>query len=411
MPKNSIIIRCLLALVVVAGAISFSVAQSTNDLIQSIEQVTWHKGRDGGTTWFLPRFCVLPDKSIFMTVQEISGSDYYGPVHWQSSRDNGKTWTKPELVPGLGRRPFKDDIEEAASDFISDYHKRTKSLILLGEIIYYRNGKYFPEQPQRFPVYVVRDAKGHWSERKRLEWNDPRNSAIYATGSSQFVILPNGDLLIPVSFRPTTRAAFSVTTLLCSFDGKTIKVKQVGTELKNDVKRGLLEPQLIQHGKRFYLTIRAEDGRGYVSTSNDGLHWAEPTAWQFDDGTAIETSTTQQHWLAHSDALYLVYTRKAESNVNVFRWRSPLFVAMVDRKSLRLIRTTERVAMPLFGDGINDGTHVPNLGNFHVGNVSRDEAWIACGEVIPANFRGDMLLARVKWQRPNRSFSLSPSRR
>ncbi len=400
MSKTSIIARCLLALIAIAGAIAF--AQNTTDVIQSIERITLHKGRDGGITWFLPRFCALPDKRVFMTVQQISGSDYYGPVHWQASRDNGKSWTKPELVPGLGRRPFKDDIEEAASDFISDYHARTKSLILLGEIIYYRNGKYFPEQPQRFPVYVIRDANGNWSERQRLEWDDPRNSAIYATGSSQFVILPNGDLLIPVSFRPTERAAYSVTTLLCSFDGKTIKVKSVGNELKNDVKRGLLEPQLIAYRNKYYLTIRAEDDRGYVSESSDGLHWSEPQAWAWETGEALTMSTTQQHWLVHSDALYLVYTRKAEANANVVRWRAPLYLAQVEMGSMRLQRSTERIVFPLVGDGLNDPTHVPHYGNFHVGNISRNEAWIAAGEVIPANFRGDLLLARVKWRRSNR---------
>ena len=63
---------------------------------------------------------------------------------------------------------------------------------------------------------------------------------------------------------------------------------------------------------------------------------------------------------------------------------------------MRLQRGTERLVFPLVGDGLNDPTHVPHYGNFHVGNISRDEAWIAAGEVIPANFRGDLLLARVK---------------
>ncbi len=405
----SIIPRCLLALVVVAAA--FVGAQSSPDLIQSLTVTTMHQGRAGGTTWFLPRFCVLPNKTIFLTKQEISGSDYYGPLHWQESRDNGKTWGAAQPVPGLGRFPYKGDIEETASDFTPEYHPPTKSLILLGEIIYYRNGKFFPEQPHRFPVYVIRDARGNWSERKKLEWNDPRNSAVYAMGSSQFVVLPNGDLLLPVAFRPTERAAFSVTTLLCSFDGKTIKVKSVGTELKNDVKRGLLEPQLIAYHNKYYLTIRAEDDRGYICESTDGLHWSEPKVWAWDNGEALTMSTTQQHWLVHSDALYLAYTRKAEANANVMRWRAPLYLAQVDRTMRRLQRSTERIVFPLIGDGINDPTHVPHYGNFHVGNVSQDEAWIAAGEVIPANFRGNLLLARVKWKTTNRGFKSSTFKR
>lgn len=369
-------------------------------VLQSIEVTTLTKGRDGGTTWFLPRVCRLP-RTTFMTLQEITGSDYYGPVHSSESTDNGNTWTKPQPVPGLGRKPFQSDIEEAVSDVLSEYHAQTKTLLALGEIVYYREGKYFPEQPPRYPVYITRDLNGHWSERKKLEWNDPHNSAIYSVGSSQFVILPNGDLIIPVSFRPKERNDFAVTTLLCSFDGKTIKVKKVGVELNNTVKRGLLEPQLIKLGKLYYLTIRAEDGYGYVSTSTDGLNWSKPTAWAWDNGAALTMSTTQQHWLVHSDALYLVYTRQAEVNANVMRWRAPLYLAQVDRATLRLIQNTERVVFPLVGDGINDPAHVPHYGNFHVANISPQESWITAGEVIPANFRGDMLLARVRWVKRN----------
>ena len=179
-----------------------------------------------------------------MVLQSISGLDYYGPVQWRESEDYGKSWSEPRPVPGFGRRQLADGIEEAVSDVVPLYHAKTKRMIALGEIIYYRDGKYFPEQPQQDPVYLTRDAKGVWSERKKLEWNDPRGATIYSTGSSQYLILKNGDLLIPISFRPKERQDYGVTTLLCSFDGDTIRIKQVGSELNNSVKRGLLEPQL-----------------------------------------------------------------------------------------------------------------------------------------------------------------------
>ena len=82
-------------------------------------------------------------------------------------------------------------------------------------------------------------------------------------------------------------------------------------------------------------------------------------------------STTQQHWLTHSEALFLVYTRKDPTNANVTRWRAPLWVAQVDPKTLRLIRATERVVLPLVGDGVNNADHVPMMGNFGVCNVER----------------------------------------
>jgi len=42
------------------------------------------------------------------------------------------------------------------------------------------------------------------------------------------------------------------------------------------------------------------------------------------------------------------------------------------------------------------------MGNFQVTNVSRDESWVTDGEWMPKNGnRGDLLLARVRWNRPN----------
>jgi len=114
-------------------------------------------------------------------------------------------------------------------------------------------------------------------------------------------------------------------------------------------------------------------------------------------------STTQQRWLPHSDALFLVYTRKAENNVNVMRWRAPLYVARVDPRTLRLIRDSEKVVLPLIGDGVNDPDHVARMGNFHVTNASPDESWVTVGETLPHDgWKGDTLLARIRWSVPNR---------
>jgi hypothetical protein len=114
-------------------------------------------------------------------------------------------------------------------------------------------------------------------------------------------------------------------------------------------------------------------------------------------------STTQQRWLTHSDSLFLVYTRKAETNRNVFRWRAPLFLAQVDLKKLTLIRRTETVVLPLIGDGINQAQHVARMGNFHVVNASARESWVTVGETLPNDgWKGDTLLARIHWAVPNR---------
>ncbi|MEC8555516.1 MAG: hypothetical protein VXZ82_10975 [Planctomycetota bacterium] len=160
---------------------------------------------------------------------------------------------------------------------------------------------------------------------------------------------------------------------------------------------------MVKHGDQFWMTLRAEDNRGYVTVSKDGLNWEPKKAWCWEDGTPLDMSTTQQHWLQHSEGLYLVYTRKDQSNPNVIRWRSPLWLAKVDLKKWCLIKSTEQVVLPLVGDGNKAPNEVALMGNFDVTNVSPDESWITVGEWMPrSGYRGDVLLARVYWSKPNR---------
>ena len=187
------------------------------------------------------------------------------------------------------------------------------------------------------------------------------------------------------------------------YDGSQLTVDEVGPPLELKVRRGLLEPSVIHFGDKYWITIRAEDNRGYMSSSVDGLAWEEKRAWCWEDGTPLEMSTTQQHWLAHSEGLFLVYTRQDASNSNVIRWRSPLWIAQVDTERRCLIQATERVVLPLVGDGVNAPNEVALMGNFNVTHASPDEAWVTVGEWMPRDgYRGDVLLARIKWSRPNR---------
>src|SRR6185436_12067028 len=96
---------------------------------------------------------------------------------------------------------------------------------------------------------------------------------------------------------------------------------------------------------RFYLTLR-NDQRAYVTTSRDGLHFDAIRPWTFDDGSDLGSYNTQQHWLAHSDGLFLVYTRRGANNDHIIRSRAPLFIARVDPEKLCVIRSSERILIP-----------------------------------------------------------------
>lgn len=407
--RNSLLLGTIFLLTFVAYQTSLIAAPE--DIVKFIERVTLRKWSDDHVTWFLPRTTVVPSakgSKILMTLQEIGGSDYYGPVKWRESADLGKTWSPMLDVPGWGRRKLDDGVEEAISDVVPEYHAKSNTVLAIGQTLFYKGGRFFADQPPRHVVYSVRDAAGNWSESQKLVWDDSRGSRIYVAGCAERVTLTNGDILLPLSFAPLGRVDNSVAVALCSFDGRELKIKRLGNELRNTVKRGLLEPSIVQFGDKFYLTIRAEDGRGYFAVSSDGLNWAEPQFWRWDDGEPLEMSTTQQHWLKHSDGLYLVYTRKAEENANVMRWRAPLLMALVDQKTMRLVRSTERAVFPLIGDGIKAPTMVPHYGNFHTMMLNRDQSLILAGEVIPANFHGDLLMARIWWAKPNR-FAAGPT--
>ncbi len=380
-------------------------AQSAMPLVGSITKITLKRGRDGsGPSWFHPRPCLMPGKGgpvVFMTMQEIRGSDFFMPVHWMESRDLGKTWSEPQPVPPLGRVPTTDSRgDEGVCDVVPQYHPPSGSVLALGHNVFYKGPKFDRKQPPRCAVYAVYK-DGTWSERKRLLWDDPRGAFIYTNNCGQREVLEDGSIAMVMSFgaKETSRSAAGVR---CSFDGETLAIQQVGREIKHAAGRGLLEPSLVRYRGKFYATLRAEDNRGYVAASDDGLDFSEKQPWCWDDGAPLDMSTTQQHWLPHSDALHLVYTRKDASNVNVIRWRAPLFMAQVDMKTLRLIRETERVVIPMSGDGVNQADEVPLMGNFQTLNVSADESWVTDGEMLPKHgFKGDLVLGKIRWSRPN----------
>jgi hypothetical protein len=385
-------------------------ANTPERLIKSITKHTVRRNREGGgTTWFHPRACMIlgPNgtRTALMNLQSIGGSDYFGPVYWSESTDLGKNWTVPEAIPALGWHPMADQegLKAGVCDVVPQYHPQTGTVLAMGHVVFYRGARFSKnDQLARYPVYSVRRKDGTWSERRILKWEDPRGAFIYTNNCGQRIVLPNGDILMSFTFGPESKNR-SVAGVLCSFDGEELKIKKVGPALKINHGRGLLEPSITQFGGRTYMTIRAEDGRGYNSVSDDGLNYAAKKAWAWDDGEAVDMSTTQQHWLTHSDGLFLVYTRKDISNSGIIRWRAPLWVAAVDPKRRCLIRATEQVVLPLVGDGVNDPDKVALMGNFHITNASRNESWITAGEWMPRNqARGDLLLARIKWAMPNR---------
>ncbi len=379
-------------------------------LVESITHQTLRRNRDGtGTTWFHPRVCVVPridqQPIALMTLQSIRGSDYFGPVHWSTSSDLGANWSEPQSIAAFGRTPVEghEGLMAGVCDVVPQYHPGTNSVIALGHVVFYRGPRFSRgDQLARYPVYAVRHSDGSWSERRILEWDDPRAAFIYSNNCGQRVVMNDGDIVMSITFGPQSSNRM-VAGVRCTFDGERLQIDKVGPPIKNDVGRGLLEPSVTLYDNCFFMTVRAEDGCGYVTSSDDGLNYVPKQSWKWDSGEPLTMSTTQQHWLTHSDGLFLVYTRKDASNENVTRWRSPLWVAKVDPQRLCLIRATERVVLPLVGDGVRAPDDVALMGNFHTCNASPRESWVTVGEWLPKReARGNLLLARIHWSRTNR---------
>jgi hypothetical protein len=222
------------------------------------------------------------------------------------------------------------------------------------------------------------------------------------SGCSQWLIKPDNTLLVPLYFGRDAHGPWSVTVAECSFDGQQVKYLRHGDVLEKNVERGLVEPSIVAYDNRYFLTIR-NDERGYVSVSDDGLHWSPIKPWTFDDGEELGSYNTQQHWLAHSDGLFLVYTRRGAMNDHMFRHRAPLFIARVDANRLQVLRNSEGVLIPERGG---------ELGNFGAAAIDESQSWVTVSEGVWSDdarrrgAKGATFVARIIWSKPNRLVTL-----
>lgn len=360
--------------------------------------------------WFHPRAAAIPGAGahggprVILTLQQhLRASDHYTGLYFMRSDDLGATWTPPVLPPELDWQQESDDVDIAVCDVTPGWHAPSQRLIAIGtKLRYSRTGEQLTEVPGGYQcAYAAYDpASDAWTTWKLLETPDLEGRFYQlAPGCVQWLVRDDGDLLVPCYFKGPTGSDYISTVLRCRFDGQTMTLVEVGDELAMAGGRGLVEPSLAKFGDRYFLTLRNDDG-GYVTTSADGLHFAPRKPWTFDDGEDLGSYNTQQHWLVHSDGLFLSYTRKGANNDHIFRHRAPLFVAQVDPERLTVIRSTEQVAIPDRG---------APLGNFGASAISASESWITDAEYIlsdtpdPRGADGSVFVSRIRWERPNTS--------
>ncbi|HUQ69235.1 MAG TPA: exo-alpha-sialidase [Planctomycetaceae bacterium] len=369
-----------------------------------------HRGYDGRTCWVHPRAGAIPGQppAVVLTMQQLllTGSDVFFALNEMRTDDLGQTWTGPtEHRTTLGRREEAGGMIVATCDFTPKWHARSHKLLGIGQTVRYRDDRVIPERDRETSYAVYDTAQRTWTSWATLEMPDRLKFQSAGAGSVQRLDLPDGDILLPIYFKNREQSTYRTTVLRCAFDGITLRYREHGSEMTVAEGRGLYEPSLTWFQGRYYLTLR-NDSAGYVAVGTDGLHFDPPHKWLWDDGSDLGNYNTQQHWVTHSDGLFLVYTRRGANNDHVFRHRAPLFIAQVDPDTRRILRRTERVLVPERG---------ARLGNFGVTQVNERETWVTVAEwmqtwgpniVIPPDnqYHADnsVYVAQIRWEQPNR---------
>lgn len=371
----------------------------------TVKLETVMKQDSGDFLWFHPRATAIPGDAgttdVLMTIQKhLNISDYYSGLHFMNREGVNGPWTGPVLPPELDWKVQPDGVTLSVADVTPGYHSPTGKVIAIGARVRYSpQGKQLEDVARAHQtVYAVYDpSTGTWTPWRVLELPPGEAFNFARNACAQWLVKSDGRLLVPLYIGKSARDRFSTTVAECRFDGETLTYVRNGNVLRLAVARGLYEPSLIAYDGRYFLTLR-NDERGYVSGSDDGLQFDAPKPWTFDDGAELGSYNTQQHWLAHRDGLFLVYTRRGANNDHIVRHRAPLFMAAVDPVKRQVIRSTEKVIVPERG---------AEMGNFGACAIDARESWVTVSEGMfmkdskARGAEGATFVARILWDRPN----------
>lgn len=308
--------------------------------------------------------------------------------------DGGQTWSNPKSLKNVLGEIVRGDTLVRICDVTPQLHHKSNKILATGVTVYYKDSAQFSPSPRETCYFSYNTLTSAWTSWKTLKMPDRPEFYHSSVGCSQWVDLPNGDILLPIYFlQDSSVTKYSVTVLRCHFDGKDLTYIENGNYLQCERERGFVEPQLIEFNSKYYLSLR-NDINGFVCASDDGLHYDEPVEWMFNDSTFVWTENTQQHWVKSPRALFLVYTSShREESANVYRGGAPLFMAQFDEKKMCLLKETEQIIVP------NNGAA---LRNFGACEISESESWVTASEEMrqgskALGARGRVYLVKINW--------------
>ena len=379
-------------------------------LIRRIELIAAARGSQKAN-WLQARTAVIPgEKPVIVTTmseypQDLKGSHAYHDIHETRSYNMGRTWSEPEVIPTLRKREIEGGCEKVIGDFWPKWHDSTCTILGTGKSFFFKagifgseSGRYDVESMQEVAYCVCDEKKGGWGPMKSVEMPTVDNAGepLKETnaGCTQRYDLPDGEILLPFRYVRRQSARYVSAVARCSYDGQTLSYIEHGSEFTIDSGRGLCEPSATKYGEEYFLTMRANHS-GFVTKGTDGINFQPMKEWTFDDGTPLGSYNTQQHWVAHSEGLFLVYTRRGVDNDHIFRHRAPLLISQVDEERLCVIRESEKILLPE-----NNAT----FGNGGVVHVNENETWITDAEGLQNERAGEdnkVLIGRIVWNKPN----------
>lgn len=312
--------------------------------------------------------------SYVMTTQKLllAGMDLFGALHTVKSYDGGETWTQPAEEPAFqGRRDDRGN-HLFCCDFVPAFHKKTQSLLGIGQTVRYTEQGIQISPRKRETCYSVYDEDADCFQTWRtLHMPDGDYYKDSGAGCTQRLELPDGDILLPFYFMAPDTSYYQSAIMQLGFDGASLEIKRISNPVCVDEKnRGAFEPSIAAVGGKYFMTLRTDE-KGCVCAGDDAFSLREVKPWQWEDGREIGNYNTQQHFVTLNGHLYLVYTRRGAHNDHIFRHRAPLFIAQVDIERLCLLKETERIVVPQRG---------ARLGNFGVSQIGDNEALVTVTE-------------------------------
>jgi hypothetical protein len=380
----------------------------------TVELTTVRSGHNPDTSWTQAFVGVIqrepPVLVVTMSRHINTGVDNYGDLYECRSEDRGESWTPPQVITPLRRSKSGIGVEEVLSDVYLGWHAKSQILLGTGKLFIYniKSTERDREMGRRAAYTVWRPGDGVWSSASLFEFpeNDHSGAPIInpSLGCIQRYDLADGTILLPAYYERTVNPGGehekNVSTVVrCSFDGQTLRYIEHGSEHAVSSGRGLAEPSIAFYKGKYYLTLRSNHS-AHVAQSDDGLRFTGPVEWRFDDGEVLGSYNTQQHWVSHSDGLFLIYTRRGANNDHIRRHRAPLFIGCVDPERLCVIRESERVVIPERG---------ARLGNFGVTHLDAHTTLVSVAERMQEDSQdrgadNRVFVAKIHWNHPNEYF-------